>query len=495
MTRIAIGGILHETHTFAPNTTELDAFRQIGIFEAGDVFQQKNSPSAIGGILDGLTHAGYEIVPLLYASAMPSGLIGKSAYQFLLDRFFTLLANAMPLDGIVLSLHGAMVAEDQLDCEGEILAKVRSFVGPGCPVISTLDMHANVSPQMVLNADALVAFNTNPHLDAYDRGLEAVDILMRIFRDNLQLVAEYVHPPLMLSALATWTEQKPLSVMHTAARSYLTNPKIINVSILGGFAYADTPFSGVSTIVTTNNDRVLAKQAALDITGLAWENRASGNYKGIDPGEAVHRAMLSTKKPVILADVGDNIGGGTPGDGTVLLKILLENHASNAVVVINDAGVADLACKLGVGRPIETSLGGKIDRWHGEPVPINGIVEQITNGQFQVSGKDHFANLYGKEVNMGLSAVINCRGVRVIVTSRKTPPGDLNQLRSQGIEPGDQNIIVVKSAVAFRGAYQPIAGEILETNTPGLCSSDLIQFNHQKVIRPIYPLDEDHFIF
>jgi microcystin degradation protein MlrC len=177
----------------------------------------------------------------------------------------------------------------------------------------------------------------------------------------------------------------------------------------------------------------------------------------------------------------------------VLLQALIEARAQDAVVVIADAEAAAQAASVGVGGSLEAAIGGKQDRLHGAPVFVRGVVERVSDGQYPIAGPDHFANLYGSQVNMGLSAVINSAGVRILVTSRKTPPGDLNQLRSQGIEPVCQRVLVVKSAVAFRGAYEPIAGEIYEVDTPGLGSSDLGSFEYQQVPRPIYPLDAGPF--
>jgi microcystin degradation protein MlrC len=485
--RIAAGGILHETNTFAPALTGLESFEQMGIDRGKAVLRHAGARSALGGILEGLESAGMEVVPLLYASAMPSGTVGAQAYHSLLSGLLGTLENALPVDGVVLALHGAMVAESQADCEGEILRMVRSLVS--CPVVATLDMHGNASPEMVWNADVLVAFNSNPHLDARERGLEAVELLAGILSGGIRPVSALVRPPLLLSALATWTERKPLSAVHAAAARYNQDPRVMNVSVMGGFAYADTPYSGASLIVTTDGDRQLAQGIASELAGIAWEHREAALDRGLPPEQAVREALASSLRPVILADAGDNVGGGTPGDGTVLLQALLAAGSQEAVVTIADAEAAAQAHAAGEGTVLETLVGGKTDGLHGAPVRVRGLVEKLTDGQFEITGRDHFANLYGERVNMGPCAVLRCGGVRILITTRKTPPGDLNQLRSVGIEPAQQNILVVKSAVAFRGAYEPVAGRIIEVDTQGLCSSDLSRFEYRRIPRPVYPLD------
>jgi len=490
MTRIAIGGIIHETNTFASGRTGIEAFAQQSLYEGDAVLQHmRDTPTSLGGSIEGLAQAGYIPVPLMYAAATPGGTVTLDAYETLTSNLLARLRASLPVDGVLLSLHGAMVAEGIDDCEGEILARIRSVVGPGLPIVSTLDMHGNVSPAMLANSDTLVAFDQNPHLDTYERGLEAAAILRRIIDDGLRPTGVYAHPPLLLSALTTWTEQPPLRPMHERAQEMERDPRVVNVSIMGGFAYADTSFSGVSAIVTTDNDPPLAATLARTLAQIAWEHRAAAGYKGLAVNDAMRKALNAPRGPVVLADVGDNIGGGTPGDGTVLLQALIDADAQDAVVIITDSEAVAHAVQAGTGAPIEMLVGGKCDTRHGKNVWLRGVVERLTDGRYHIEGKDHFAQLYGRDVNMGRCAVVRCGGVRVMLNERKTPPGDLAQLRSQNIVPEAQRIIVAKSAVAFRGAYGPIAAEIYEVDTPGLCSADLSRFAYQKLVRPIYPLD------
>ena len=490
MPRIAVGGIMHETHTFAPSRTDLEAFARQSLYE-GEVLLRRlrGTPSALGGGLEGLESSGYELVPLLFASAMPGGLVTRQAYDALVAGLLDRLRTAMPVDGVLLTLHGAMVAEGEDDCEGDILQRVRRLVGPCCPVVSTLDMHGNLSRAMVTAVDALVAYDENPHLDAFERGLEAAHILHRLLEGGLRTVSVLIRPPLLLSALTTWTDRPPLRPVHERVRLLEQDPRVVNISVLGGYAYADTPFSGMSLLVTTDGDQALAQAIGRELAGIAWAEREAATYRGLPVAEAVRRALEAPRGPVILADVGDNVGGGTPGDGTVLLRALLEAGAQDAVVTLTDPEAVDRAVQAGVGARVEMLVGGKSDCWHGEPVRVCGEVERLTDGRYTIEGTDHFASLYGREVQMGRCAVLRCDGVRLLLTERKTPPGDLAQLRSQGIAPEAQRVIVVKSAVAFRGAYGPIASLVLEVDTPGLCSADLSRFPYRKLSRPIYPLD------
>jgi len=488
--RIALGGIVHETHTFAPARTGLAAFAQQCLCEGQAVLtRMRETPTSMGGAIEGLARAGYHPVPLLYAAAMPGGMVTQDAYHTLLHDLLARLKAALPLDGVLLILHGAMVAEQQDDCEGDILGRVRAVVGPACPVVSTLDMHGNVSPAMVASADALVAFDQNPHLDTYERGLEAASILRRMLDNGLRPVSALARPPMMLSALTTWTERPPLQPAHELARALERDPRVINVSVMGGFAYADTPFTGTSVIVTTDGDAALARALAHDAARVLWAHRQAGAYAGLPVNEAVRRALAAPRGPVVLADVGDNIGGGSPGDGTILLRALLDAGAQEAGVIIADPQAVARARAAGEGAMVEMPIGGRSDGWHGEPVWVRARVERLTDGRYTIEGRDHFAQLYGREVNMGRCAVLRCNGVLALLTETKTPPGDLAQWRSQGITPESMRILVAKSAVAFRGAYSSIATEIYEVDTPGLCAANLSRLRYRKAPRPVYPLD------
>ena len=489
--RIAIGGIIHETNTFAPGQTTLADFERQGLRRGAALSEHMGgTPTAMGGSLAGLAQVGYEAVPLLYATAMPSGTVTRAAHEALRDELLARLRAALPVDGVLLALHGAMVADGYDDCEGDILAAVRKVVGSSCPIVSTLDMHGNLSQAMVDAANVLVAYDTNPHLDTFERGSEAAQILCRMLDKHLRTAAAMDRPPLLLSALTTWTARAPLSTVHARAQELEADPRVVNVSVMGGFAYADTPFSGMSVIVTTSGDGQLARRLAHELAALAWREREGAAYAGLPVAEAVARAVRNRQGLTMLADAGDNVGGGSPGDGTAILAALLAAHAQGAVVTLTDLEAVAACTLAGEGANVDLLVGGKSDTAHGDPVRVRGVVERLTDGHFAIEGKDHFAGIYGSHVNMGRCAVLRSDGVRLLLTERRTPPGTLAQLRSQGIVPEEQRIIAVKSAVAFRGAYQPIAQDIIEVDSPGICASSLKRFSYQKLPRPIYPLDD-----
>lgn len=484
--RIAIGGILHETHTFMTTTTTLTDFtihRDTLLLDA-----LTGTRTGIGGMIDAAP-SNWILIPTLYASALPAGLVTAEAYTSLVNDLVDRLRAALPLDGVLLALHGAMVADDQLDPEADIVARVRSVVGDAVPVVVELDMHGNISPHLVELADVLVAYDTNPHLDLFERGRESAQILDRIMRGAIKPTAAYAQPGVLLAAQLTGTADLPLSAVHARAAEMEKDDRVICISVMGGFAYADTPFTGTSIIVTTDNQPERARQYADDLAAILRSQRDAGVMHLLSPDAAVRLARRSSS-PVILVDSADNIGGGTPGDGTDLLVAMLAHDVTDGTIVLADAEAVATCWAAGEGAAVTLAVGGKTDDWHGQPVMVTGEVCRLSDGVFTCEQPDnHFAAFYGATVNMGRTAWLRVGGVNIILTERKTPPFDLVQLRGVGVIPEDQQMIVVKSAVAYRAAYLPIAGSIIEVDTAGLCSANLTRFPYRHVPRPIFPLD------
>lgn len=489
--RVAVGGVVHETHTFAEPPTELAQFAAQALYEGEAIVQAlAGSSSAIGGMLAGGASAGLNLLPTLYAAAMPGGTVKAAAYAELRARLSGRISAARPLDGVLLALHGAMVAEGELDVEGDLLAHVRAVVGPSTPIVVELDMHGNLSERCVALADLLVAFDTNPHSDPAERGRDAAALMARLLRGELRPTAALARPPLLLPPQATGTDDLPLRAVHARAAELKADPRVLAVCVMGGFAYADTPDTGASIVVTTDGDPALARRCADELAALLMEGRHAALPTMYPADEGVRMAMAMPGGPIILVDSADNIGGGTPGDGTDALLALLAAGAQEAAVVLADPAAVAVCWDAGAGAAVELTVGGKVDRWHGDPVAVRGVVRRLSAGSFPCELKaNHFAAFYGDTITMGRTAWLRADGVNLVLTERKTPPFDLAQLRGVGVVPEAQKLIVVKSAVAYRAAYMPIAAGVVELDTPGLCSANLARFPYRHLRRPIFPLD------
>lgn len=489
--RIAIGGILHETHTFMDQPTTLADFATGSLCRGDDILREMSrTRSGIGGMIEAGSSSGWRLLPTLYATAMPAGTVSEGAYQALLTDLLHRTREALPVDGVLLALHGAMVAEGELDVERDIVARVRDVVGVETPVVVLLDMHGNISPGLVEAADVLLAYDTNPHTDTHARGVEAVDVMARLLRREVVPTAAYARPALLLPPQSTGTDDEPLLLLHARAAEMEAEDAVICIAIMAGFAYADTPYCGASIIVTTDNQPALAGQYARELSDLLHARRDTALPRFLQPADAVAQAAQIDDGPVILVDSADNIGGGTPGDGTDALGAMLDHDVQEGAIVLADAEAVATCRKAGKGATITLEVGAKADDWHGEPVCVTGRVQALSDGVFAPELPDnHFAAFYGNEVNMGKCVWLRVGGVNILLTERKTPPMDLAQLRHIGIIPEAQRMIVVKSAVAYRAAYMPVATAVIEMDTAGLCSASLARFPYQHLKRPVFPLD------
>ncbi len=488
--RVAIGGILHETHGFAPTLTTLADFRQTW-FEGPELVEAlQDTSSGLGGMIEGIRQRSWQVLPTFYAAAMPAGLVEGTAYQALLAQLCSQVANVLPVDGLLLHLHGAMVTETTLDAETEIVAQMRRIVGRQIPIVVVLDMHGNINPDLAEQADVLLAYDTNPHIDLHPRGMEAVAVLEDILAGNIRPVTVVRNLPFLLAPQVTDTSELPLRALHTRVREMEQDENVVAISVLGGFVYADTPWTGASVIVCTHDSPDLAASLADELGVLLTSYRDHMTFQALPPDQAVREALQTSAGPVILVDSADNIGGGTPGDGTDALRAMLAAEVQEGTVVIADPAAVRACQRAGLGARLTLQVGGKTDDFHGSPVEVAGEVRALSPGVFPCELQDHhFAAFYGATLDMGDTAWFRAGGVNIVLNTRKTPPFDLAQLRGIGIVPEQQKMIAVKAAVAYRTAYLPIAAQVIEMDTAGLCSANMQRFPFRHIRRPVFPLD------
>jgi microcystin degradation protein MlrC len=483
--RLIVGGIMHETHTFSSEPTTIDTLQTVALGEELLAFAGVNH--SLGGVIDACRERGIDLAPTFFADGVSTGVPSRQTFETLAGELCRRIAAALPADGIVLTLHGAMVAEGFADAEAEIARRVREIAGPRLPIAVTLDLHANIGQAMVDQVDVITTYDTYPHVDAAERAREAVELLTRTIDGALRPVMALAKPPLLPAPQAIATGEGPFHTLMARAHAMERRGEAVTVSVAGGFAYADVPEAGVGLLVTTDGDPAAARRLADELAALAWSLRHEMTVRNTPPAAAVAEAIAFPTGPVMLVDVGDNIGGGTPGDGTILLAELLAQEAREATVVMADAEAADAAFAAGVGAEVQLLVGGKTDRLHGDPAPVTGRVRLLCDGRWVHEGPENA----GLTVDMGPTAVVRCGGVNLVLTSRKTMPGDQQQLKSVGIDPSRQHIIVVKAAVRWRGGFGPIAAHAVYADTPGLGSADLRRFPYRHIRRPIFPLDAE----
>ena len=484
--RIVTGTISHETNVLSNIETDLEQFRKRRLLYGEEVFDyHRGTKTPVGGLMDGCEKHGFELVPTVFASATPSGTITAEAFDTLLGQILDGIEGAGEFDGAAMHLHGAGVAESHDDIEGHILAEVRKAIGDK-PLVSTFDLHANNTRLMVESADVLIGYDTYPHVDGYERGVEAIDVIARLLDGSLVPTKAFRQPPMMPALQAQFTGKYPMSRLIEEAHRMEAMEAVETVTVAAGFPWSDFEDVGLSFIVTTNDDQALADRLADELQDLAWGMRRDFLVKPVPVRDALRKVKNAEGGPYILADIGDNPGGGAPEDGTVVLKAILEEGLEGGVLAVMwDPEAVEKASASGLGSQVTVELGGKTDDLHGKPLEVTGTVKTLTDGKWIVKGPMGT----GSESDMGETAVLLVGGNEVIVTSKRLQPMDLELYRSLGIEPTERRFIVVKSSVHYRAAHMPIAEEVIELDTPGLTSPRLAGFGFKKLRRPIFPLD------
>jgi microcystin degradation protein MlrC len=463
--RVGIVGMSQETNTYSARRTRLEDFAAFELLRGEEVAQQhRETRSVIGGMLEA---AGFEVVPVFSAGAWPAG----PADQGTLEELFALLERELTaagrLDGILLNLHGAMVCEGVDDVELETVRLLRRTVGD-VPVAAVHDLHGNPSPGLVDNCEVLIAYDTYPHVDMYERGAEAAALLEEML-DGRALRTVVGKVPLLSCPLAQATAEPPMRELQAKAQQLADQAGMRRISLLPGFPYSDVERAGFSVVVVHDADSqadawevVAALCAEVDARWKDFEVVRD------DPASAVRKAIAAPHYPVVIVDVADNIGGGSPGDGTAVLAELLAQEADGAVVLMAEPDLAHEAARVGEGSEVEANVGAKTDDLHGSSVRVRGRVRAVTDGRYRSGG----TWMTGREFSMGTTAVVDVNGVTLVAMERATPPFHGEQLTSVGIHPADAAIIVVKGAVAWRAAYGDVAAEVIEVDTPGVCPVD-----------------------
>jgi microcystin degradation protein MlrC len=478
--QIAIGGVMHESNTFAGLVTDLQRFRE-GSLTYGPAMLPvwRDAHHEVGGFIEAAGKYHFDLVPLGMAWATPSGPVTDEFFEHFCDTLETGVRIAKP-DAVLIALHGAMVTPKHASADTQLLRRLREAVGPKVPLAATLDFHGNICPAMADYADILVGYQTYPHIDQQQRGVQAAELLTRAVRGEVNTVTAVVPVPMLINLLGQDTARPPMSNLMAMARSEEAAPGMLSVSVMAGFPYADVPHAGASVIAVADGNRELAQRVASKLAEHLWAVREDLNVTCPEPREAVTRAVASGWRPVLLIDLGDNIGGGSAGDSTVLLAELLRQQATGFVVMLHAPAAVTAAMTAGIGGRFEAVVGH-------EPVAVRGVVRSLHDGKWTETEARHG----GRRTNdQGPTAVIDLgEGNTLVLNSLRTPPFSLGQLTSLGIDPKQAKIIVVKAAVAYKAAYEPIAGEIIPVDTPGLTAINPARFPYSRIRRPMYPLD------
>ena len=421
---------------------------------------------------------GAEAVIGLCAQAQPSAPLSQVDYEGMREELLEDLRRCDGVSAVFLMLHGAMVAQRYLDCEGDLLGRVRAIVGPGVPVLAVLDPHAHLTQRMVEHADVLAFMKEYPHTD----GPECLDELFRIARDILQGGARPVAAVADCRIVGLWpTQDQPIRGFTDRLRGLERRDGVVSVSFVHGFPWGDTPDTGSRILVYTDVDRPAAQRLADQLAAEVWEMREASQPRLASISEALDIVEAAKEGPVVLADVADNAGGGAPADSSFILRAVLERGMTGvAFALVWDPTLVELCRKAGIGGRIQSRVGGKLSAHSGEPVDIDGTVMGLATDATQLA--------FGTTPDrMGNTAWILHRGVDIIVSSVRTQCFDPLAFSHLGLDPAQRRALVVKSTNHFQAGFRPIAKRIVTVGTPGALNMDFAHLRYREFVRPYRP--------
>ena len=487
--RIGIGSIFQESNQFAATQTDLALFRNSYVHEGDALLQLAGTDCEVAGILATCAEEGAQPVPLLAARSVSGGALSDACYTELKETLLARLRAAMPLDGLILAMHGSMVTASQEDSEGDLLDAVRRIVGPDLPIVMTLDLHAHVTARMVSQANALVSFTHYPHDDTYSTGERGASLLLRTVQGNVRPVMALAKVPIVCGACNGQTfGDGPMAHLTRKARRLETQPGILSVSCFQVHPYNDLPGMGCGSVVVTDNDPALAADEAQALAAQFWERRRAFEVEHFTVAAAVARGRQVEGGPVLLVDTADCAGGGAPGDSVALLRELLALGVDEATfLMVVDPAAAQACARAGIGQTVSLQVGYSLDPAWGQPVPVSGIVRRLSDGSFLYDG-----GLFGGTwASMGLSAVLQVGGIELLVMSQPTYDWGDEQFRSLGMDVRRARFIGVKNPMNYRHAYRDLMKAAFIIDTPGPTPAHVRNLNYERMQRPFFPLDEE----
>jgi microcystin degradation protein MlrC len=489
--KILIARMNHETNTFSPVATPLEAFGRAGPCYGEDAYRENaGMRTAMSAFIDAAQREGAEIVTPISASANPSGRVAAAAYDAICASIVDAAAGC---DAVMLDLHGAMVAENSPDGEGDLLERMRRAL-PDAPIAVSLDLHANVTQKMIDNADVITSFKTYPHVDMYESGEHAARLLVDLIHGKAKPVIAWAQPPLLTHTLKSATAAGAMKRAVDAARAAESEEGVLAVSVLSGFSLADIEAPCISVVVVANDDRERAQQVADRIAQSIWHERDEFVYRSAPLAQSIAEGAAlarDTDKPVLLLDHGDNCMSGGTCDTTDAFEEALAQGLDGIVVgpLCDPQAVAALF-DAGLGATVTVGIGNKLASVASRgkpPYEATGIVRALTDGEYIISGPTYT----GQRAYMGRAAVIETPSARILVTERTHEPWDLGVFESVGIDPRKARFLILKSRMYCRPVFVPIAGGLVECDSRGVTSSDYGLFSFRHLKRPVYPLDAD----
>lgn len=488
--KILFGKFGHEANSFAGKTTDFESYSKSGSLVAGDAlftyFAGKKS-DYISGMIEAAEEEKAELIPTVAAlTAAPT--LSDTCVEKMLDLLLpSIQAHRDEIDGICLGLHGAGMSESTDDLESYVLSRIRKITGNQLPIMITLDLHANLSERMLELSDAIFGIKQYPHIDMHDAGYLAMKVLIRTIRSGKKPECAIRGIPMMISLAAGYTFQEPFLSISSYFRNYIEQHHLIDATLFHGFPPADTPYTRASVAVVAEEG---AQQAADELAEYIWERRNDLESRSLSPSEALDIAFRTEGDGyIVINELSDNPGGGTPGDGTHLLREMLKrNYPKSIFGYLYDPFAVEELCRYQVGETVNIIIGGRTEKIHGEPLEIrNAEIQCISNGRVNYVSPVH----KGLEDSIGKCVRIRIENVDIIIGSILHQTYDDRPFLVTGADVSQYRYVGLKSAHHFRAFFEGRALAIITADPPGLMSGNLERFQFIRAPRPVFPLDRD----
>ncbi|MDP9990784.1 microcystin degradation protein MlrC [Variovorax boronicumulans] len=478
--RVFSASLATETNTFGPMPTGLASFKDRGHFPAG---KHPDAMTLFSGPLWAArmrgADKGWQLFEGMVAGAQPSGTTTRHAYETLRDELLDDLRAVLPVDMVLLGLHGAMVADGYDDCEGDLLARVRQIVGPKVVIGAELDPHNHLTPEMIANSDLMISFKEYPHTDVLERGLELVDICAAMVEGKVKPVAAVVDCDMIVTV---HTSREPALGFVKRMQSLEGKDGVLSVSLTHGFSWGDVPEMGTKVLVYTDGDQAkadaLARQLADEV--IAMRDGLTVNYPSIDA--SLDEALAFDGGPVVLSDGADNPGGGAASDSTFILRRMVERGITNAALgPMWDPIAVRIAFDAGVGAKLAMRIGGKISPLSGDPLDLECTVKALKHDLVMTG-------LAGTPTFMGDSALIEANGIEIVLITLRNQAMGTDLFTQLGCDLAAKKIVVVKSSQHFYASYSKVAKHVIYAGAPGAVTLDLNTLPYKKARLPKWPI-------
>ncbi|HEY1062564.1 MAG TPA: M81 family metallopeptidase [Daejeonella sp.] len=483
--RVAVLGIYHESNTFIDKRTTLIDFENGHLLKGSAILEEyKNAFHEIGGMLSVLEHQEIEIIPIMFAEATPGGMISATTYSTLTAMLMQELNRVLPIDGCLVIAHGAAVSEDFRDMDGHWLSMVRNKLGSEVPIIGTLDPHANASQMMINSTNALISYQTNPHVDQRATGITAANLLLDTLNKRIYPTQVLKQTQLAISIEQQNTSAEPCADLYRFVSTFKEHPSVLSISVMLGFPYADVEEMGTSFIIVTDDNQDMGVEIAKKLNSYLINKRNFylGDKKEI---QFYLDKIANDLKPVLLLDMGDNIGAGSSGNSTHLLEALENDGRYNSFICIYDPEAVAIASSYQKGDRFPFSFGTN-QQGANFNTPEFTLLE-IHNGQFEEDLPRHGGQV---TYNMGKVMIGTTQNNNMIMlVSIRIAPFSLKQLTNFGITPSDFDVIIAKGVIAPVAAYSPVCPTIYQVNTPGVTQCDMTSFEYIHRRKPLFPFE------